>query len=54
MKNYNEALQEFNNLLNDDPDFQIQWEHEKEEDQQKAFFEWCSFYEDTKHIKDVK
>jgi len=51
MKNYNEALQEFNNLLNDDPDFQLQWEHENEQEQQDSFFEWCSYYEDTKHIK---
>jgi len=38
-----EARDEFYNLMNDDPDFQAQWED--------AFYEWCSMYDDTKHIK---
>ena len=47
---YQEALEEFNQLLNDDPGFQLQWGHNSEKKQQDAFFEWCSNWEDTSHI----
>ena len=69
MKSYAEALEEFNNLLSDDPDFLAQWGYcegdqseinpdderiltyeEAVQEQKDAFFEWCSSYEDLKHI----
>jgi len=46
MKTKQEAFDEFINLLNDDPDFENQWSNTS-----KDFFEWCSNYEDLKHIK---
>ena len=46
MKTYQEALDEFIDLINDDPDFQNQWS-----DTPKDFYEWCSNYDDLKHIK---
>lgn len=45
MITYQEALDEFLSLLNDDPDFENQWSNTP-----KDFFEWCSNYEDLKHI----
>jgi len=45
MKTYQQALDEFYNLLNDDPDFENQWT-----DSHKDFLEWCSLYDDLKHI----
>lgn len=45
MKTFMEAQTEYFNLRNDDPDFEDQW-NETEED----FFEWCSLYDDLKHI----
>ena len=41
-----EALTEYKSLLNDDPNFQRQWEDTLED-----FYEWCSWYDDLKHIK---
>ena len=46
-----EAREEFNNLLYDDSDFEDQWGCNDEEQQEKNFYEWCSVYEDTKHLK---
>ena len=40
------ARDEFYNLINDDPDFQAQWGYGED-----AFYEWCSVWDDTKHIK---
>jgi len=37
-----QAKAEFDSLLNDDPDFQEQWEN--------SFYEWCGNYDDLKHI----
>ena len=45
MKTKKEALIEYQSLLNDDPDFEHQWC-----DTLKDFYEWCSNYEDLKHI----
>ena len=45
MKTYQEALDEFISLINDDPDFENQWS-----DTPKDFYEWCSNYDDLKHI----
>ena len=41
-----QAKQEFNQLLNDDEKFANQWRNTL-----KDFLEWCSLYDDTKHIK---
>jgi hypothetical protein len=41
-----EALDEFFGLINDDPDFENQWSNTPQD-----FFEWCSLYDDLKHIK---
>ena len=46
MKTEEEARDAFYNLINDDPDFQAQWGYGED-----AFYEWCSVYDDTKHIK---
>ena len=43
---YEEALTEYQSLLNDDLDFKKQWSNTL-----KNFYEWCSFYDDLKHIK---
>ena len=42
-----EYIKTFNDekLLNDDPDFENQWSNTPQD-----FFEWCSNYEDLKHI----
>jgi hypothetical protein len=45
MKTYQEVLDEFLNLRNDDPDFKNQWS-----DTPKDFYEWCFNYDDLKHI----
>ena len=54
MISYDEALVQFNDLLNDDFNFMEQWGYKNKTKQQKAFFEWCSLYEDTKHLKSEK
>lgn len=46
MKTLKQALNEYQSLLNDDPDFENQWSNKP-----KDFYEWCSNYEDLKHIK---
>lgn len=48
MKTYQQALDEFYNLLNDDPDFKNQWT-----DSPNDFLEWCSLYDDLEHIKNI-
>ena len=47
-KTKKQARQEFNQLLNDDGNFANQWKNTL-----KDFLEWCSLYNDTKHIKEV-
>ena len=67
MKTEEQARQEYDNLLNEDSSFYIQWnvpysdENDKpynEEEIKKMnndnFYEWCSLYDDTKHIKQQK
>tara|TARA_R100000231_G_scaffold68409_1_gene54618 strand:- start:580 stop:774 length:195 start_codon:yes stop_codon:yes gene_type:complete len=58
MKTEEEARDQFYNLINDDQDFKSQWGHcdglqikKAIEEQEDAFYEWCSVYDDTKHIK---
>ena len=50
-KTEEDARYEFNSLLNDDHDFNAQWGHKSDKQQEKSFYEWCSMYEDLKHIK---
>lgn len=45
-KTFNDAMEEYTSLRNDDPNFEKQWD-EKMGD----FYEWCSLYEDLQHIK---
>jgi len=65
-KTEKQARQEFNQLLNDDSNFYIQWNIPYSDDDDKPytveqqkkmsdnnFFEWCSLYNDTKHIKRI-
>ena len=47
-----QARNEFNNLRDDDPKFDLQWGCNDEDQQEKNFFEWCSIYDDTKHLKE--
>ena len=46
-----QARYEFNNLRDDDPKFDSLWGCNDEDQQEKNFFEWCSMYDDTKHLK---
>ena len=46
-----QAREEFNNLRSDDDHFDAQWGCNDHKQQEKSFYEWCSLYEDTKHIK---
>ena len=69
-KTEDQARSEFNQLMNDDPDFQAQWGNcegsqtkineddtrvltykQALEEQENGFYEWCSNYDDLKHIK---
>ena len=52
MKTEEEARFEFDNLRSDDPVFDSVWGCNDEEQQEKNFYEWCSMYDDTKHIKE--
>jgi len=45
-----QARQEFDNLRNDDEHFDNQWGYNDYEQQEKSFYEWCSLYDDLKHI----
>ena len=47
-----QARNEFNNLRDDDPKFDSLWSCNNEDQQEKNFFEWCSIYDDTKHLKE--
>jgi hypothetical protein len=49
-----QAREEFNNLRSDDDRFDAQWSYNDHEAQEKSFFEWCSLYDDLKHIKKTK
>jgi hypothetical protein len=49
-----QAREEFNNLRNDDDHFDAQWSYNDHEAQEKSFYEWCSLYDDLKHIKKTK
>ena len=48
---FSKKLFEFDNLRSDDPVFDSVWGCNDEEQQEKNFYEWCSMYNDTKHIK---
>jgi hypothetical protein len=52
--NEEQARYEFNNLRSDDDYFDAQWGYNDHEAQEKSFFEWCSLYDDLKHIKKTK
>ena len=41
----------FNDLRDDDQDFDTQWGYSNIKEQNKTFYEWCSIYDDLKHIK---
>ena len=43
--------QEFYDLIYDDSDFKNQWFCNDEQQLEENFYEWCSLYKDTKHIK---
>jgi len=45
MKTFKEALTEYQSLLNDDDDFNKEYKNTN-----KDFYEWCSNYDDLKHI----
>jgi hypothetical protein len=49
-----QARDEFNNLRSDDDHFDAQWSYNDHEAQEKSFYEWCSLYDDLKHIKKTK
>ena len=46
-----EARYEFHNLRSDDEHFDTQWSYNDHEAQEKSFYEWCSLYDDLKHIR---
>jgi hypothetical protein len=46
-----QAREEFNNLRSDDDNFDAQWGYNDHKQQEKSFYEWCSLYDDLKHIK---
>jgi hypothetical protein len=46
-----QAREEFNNLRSDDNNFDAQWGYNDHKQQEKSFYEWCSLYDDLKHIK---
>jgi hypothetical protein len=46
-----QAKYEFNNLRDDDEHFDTQWGCNDHEQQEISFYEWCSLYDDLKHIK---
>jgi hypothetical protein len=47
----NEARYEFHNLRSDDEHFDTQWGYNDYKAQEKSFYEWCSLYDDLKHIR---
>jgi hypothetical protein len=46
IKTFEQALSEYQSLLNDDLDFENQWTNTL-----KDFYEWCSSYDDLKTHK---
>ena len=46
-----DARHMFNNLRDDDEHFDTQWGCNDHEQQEILFYEWCSLYDDLKHIK---
>ena len=46
-----DARYEFDNLRTDDDEFDRLWGCNDEQQQENNFFEWCSQYDDLKHIK---
>jgi hypothetical protein len=46
-----QARYEFDNLRSDDEHFDTQWGCNDHEQQEILFYEWCSLFDDTKHIK---
>lgn len=52
--NEEQARYEFNNLRSDDNHFDTQWSCNDHKQQEKLFFEWCSHYDDLKHIKQME
>jgi len=46
-----DARYEFDNLRNDDDEFDSLWGCNDEQQQENNFFKWCSQYDDLKHIK---
>jgi hypothetical protein len=48
-----DARHMFNNLR-DDEHFDTQWGCNDHEQQEILFYEWCSLYDDLKHIKQRK
>ena len=49
-----DARHMFNNLRDDDEHFDTQWGCNDHEQQEILFYEWCSLYDDLKHIKQRK
>ena len=47
------SLNEFYQNMNDDEDFKIQWYSDNPNILRKNFYEWCSNYEDLKHITKI-
>jgi len=52
LKTKAEAYIEFSQLIQDDKNFAKQWNSVMVEQWTRNFYEWCSNYEDTKHIKE--
>ena len=50
----NMTMNEFYQNINDDENFKIQWYSEDPNILKNNFFEWCSNYDDLKHIKGGK
>jgi hypothetical protein len=51
MKTKAEAYIEFSQLIEDDENFHKQWHSYDPHNLRLNFYEWCSNYKDTKHIK---
>ena len=49
-----QARDEFYRLLSDDEHFNTQWGYHARKAQEKSFYEWCSLYDDLKHIKTME
>ena len=51
LKTEDQARSEFNQLMYDDDEFIAQWGEQTLEEQENAFYEWCSNCDHLKHIK---